>query len=145
MLAILLTILHVGVCVFLILVVLLQTGKSADLAGAFGGGGSQTALGSRGAATILTKLTTTAAVLFMVTSLTLAIVATAKAPSIMDSVEEPAATVVPTDPSVLPPAAPGAAEASPATTEGTGQDAAVLPPAGDDSGEGAAPGETGTE
>ena len=61
MLAILLTILHIGVCVFLILVVLLQTGKSADLAGAFGGGGSQTALGSRGAATLLSKLTTTSA------------------------------------------------------------------------------------
>ena len=70
---ILLTIIHIGVCLFLILVVLLQTGKSADLAGAFGGGGSQTALGNRGAATLLSKLTTTSAVVFMLTSLTLAV------------------------------------------------------------------------
>jgi preprotein translocase subunit SecG len=138
MLAILLTILHVGVCMFLIMVVLLQTGKSADLAGAFGGGGSQTALGSRGAATILTKLTTTSAVLFMVTSLSLAIVATRKAPSLMDSVEqtEPA---VPADQSVLPPAAAEATDASPAVTGDTeGQDAAALPPA-DETGGGEEP------
>jgi len=123
MLAILLTILHVGVCMFLILVVLLQTGKSADLAGAFGGGGSQTALGSRGAATLLTKLTTTAAVLFMVTSLALAIVATRKAPSIMDSVEqaEPAAPAA--DQAVLPPAAPETADTSPAVAGETGGEA----------------------
>lgn len=64
-----LKIIHVIVSFILILVVLLQTGKRADLAGAFGGGGSQTAFGARGAATFLTKMTTTAAVLFMVTSL----------------------------------------------------------------------------
>ena len=139
MLTILLTLLHVAVCVFLILVVLLQTGKSADLAGAFGGGGSQTALGSRGAATILTKLTTTSAVLFMVTSLSLAIVATRRAPSIMDSVEqaEPAATEA--DPSMLPPAAPETAESSPAATgEVNQQDAATLPTA-DETGGGEEP------
>ncbi len=70
---ILLTFIHILVCCILIMVVLLQSGKAADLAGAFGGGGSQTALGSRGAATLLTKATTGAAVLFMVTSLGLAI------------------------------------------------------------------------
>jgi len=64
----LLTILHVVVCLFLIIVVLLQSGKAADLAGAFGGMGSQTAFGPRGAATVLSKATTTAAVLFMLTS-----------------------------------------------------------------------------
>jgi preprotein translocase subunit SecG len=63
---------HVMVSVILILVVLLQTGKRADLAGAFGGGGSQTAFGPRGAATILSRATTVAAVVFMLTSLTLA-------------------------------------------------------------------------
>ena len=68
-----LTILHVVVCLFLIVVVLLQSGKAADLAGAFGGMGSQTAFGPRGAATILTKATTTAAVLFMLTSISLGI------------------------------------------------------------------------
>ena len=73
MLQILLTLLHVVVSVVLILVVLLQTGKRADLAGAFGGGGSQTAFGARGAATLLSKATTASAVLFMVTSLSLSI------------------------------------------------------------------------
>jgi preprotein translocase subunit SecG len=76
---ILLTIIHVLVCVFLVVVVLLQSGKAADLAGAFGGMGSQTAFGPRGAATVLTKATTIAAGLFMVTSLTLAIWATKNA------------------------------------------------------------------
>jgi len=73
---ILLTILHVFICFFLVIVVLLQSGKAADLAGAFGGMGSQTAFGPRGSATVLSKATTVAAVLFMVTSLTLAIMAT---------------------------------------------------------------------
>lgn len=70
-----LTILHVIVCIFLVIVVLLQSGKAADLAGAFGGMGSQTAFGPRGATTVLSKATTIAAAVFMVTSLTLAIMA----------------------------------------------------------------------
>ena len=65
--------LYVLVSLFLIAVVLLQTGKRADLAGAFGGGGSQTAFGSRGAANLLTRLTTGAAVGFMLLALTLSI------------------------------------------------------------------------
>lgn len=73
---VLLTIVHIVVCFFLVIVVLLQSGKAADLAGAFGGMGSQTAFGPRGSATILSKATTIAAALFMVTSLTLAIFAT---------------------------------------------------------------------
>ena len=64
---------HVVVCLFLIGVVLLQQGKSADLAGAFGGQGSQTAFGPRGAANLLTKLTTYAAILFMLLSIALTI------------------------------------------------------------------------
>jgi preprotein translocase subunit SecG len=76
---ILLTIVHVIVCFFLVVVVLLQSGKAADLAGAFGGMGSQTAFGPRGAATILSKATTIAAGVFMLTSLTLAIMATKQA------------------------------------------------------------------
>jgi preprotein translocase subunit SecG len=66
---------HVLVCIFLVIVVLLQSGKAADLAGAFGGMGSQTAFGPRGSATILSKATTIAAGLFMITSMTLAIMA----------------------------------------------------------------------
>ena len=69
----LLVALHVVICLFLIGVVLLQQGKSADLAGAFGGQGSQTAFGPRGAANLLTKMTTYAAVCFMLTSISLTI------------------------------------------------------------------------
>jgi preprotein translocase subunit SecG len=76
---ILLMIVHVIVCVFLIIVVLLQSGKAADLAGAFGGMGSQTAFGPRGSATLLSKATTLSAILFMVTSLSLSIIATRNA------------------------------------------------------------------
>jgi len=71
--------LHILVCIFLIIVVLLQSGKAADLAGAFGGMGSQTAFGPRGSATLLSKATTISAVLFMVTSLSLSIMATRNA------------------------------------------------------------------
>src|ERR1700758_4954761 len=78
---IILTIIHVLVCFFLVVVVLLQSGKAADLAGAFGGMGSQTAFGPRGSATILSKATTIAAAVFMVTSLSLAILATRNASS----------------------------------------------------------------
>ena len=70
---------HVIVCIFLIIVVLLQSGKAADLAGAFGGMGSQTAFGPRGSATLLSKATTASAILFMITSLTLSILATRNA------------------------------------------------------------------
>jgi preprotein translocase subunit SecG len=70
---ILLVILHIIVSLFIVGVVLLQQGKSADLAGAFGGQGSQTAFGPRGAANLLTKLTTYSAVVFMLTSIGLAV------------------------------------------------------------------------
>ncbi len=60
---------HIIICFILIIAVLLQSGKSADLAGAFGGIGSQTVFGPRGAATILSKLTTICAILFMITSM----------------------------------------------------------------------------
>ena len=70
---ILLTIIHVMLCLFLILVILLQQGKSADLASAFGGQGSQTAFGPRGASNILSKATTWCAIAFMCTSIGLTI------------------------------------------------------------------------
>ncbi len=66
-------VLHVIVCLFLIGVVLLQQGRSADLAGAFGGQGSQTAFGPRAAANVLTRLTTWSAIIFMLTSISLTI------------------------------------------------------------------------
>ena len=76
MIAVLLTIVHVVVCFFLIIVILLQSGKAADLAGAFGGMGSQTAFGPRGSATLLSKATTISTVVFMLTSISLSIIAT---------------------------------------------------------------------
>jgi preprotein translocase subunit SecG len=69
----LLVVIHIIVSLFIIGVVLLQQGKSADLAGAFGGQGSQTAFGPRGAANLLTKLTTWSAVIFMCTTIGLTI------------------------------------------------------------------------
>ena len=111
----LLTALHVLVAIVLVLAVLLQSSKGADLAGAFGGMGSQTAFGPRGTATFLSKATVALAVIFMLTSITLAIMGNqlreTGGPSVLG--DEPAAA---TEPGVTPaPAAPG--------TTGTG-----LPP-----------------
>ncbi len=115
--SILLTIIHIIVSVFLILVVLLQTGKRADLAGAFGGGGSQTAFGPRSAATWLSKATTGAAVVFMLTSLSLAVVsskATRGGGTVLDDIPAPAGVTetIPVDP------ADGSAPAEAAPAEG---------------------------
>jgi len=71
-----LIVLHVIVSIFLIFIVLIQGGKGAELGAAFGGGSSQTVFGGRGAATFLNKLTTIVAVVFMLTSLVLAIIST---------------------------------------------------------------------
>ncbi|MDM8535335.1 preprotein translocase subunit SecG [Desulfobacterales bacterium HSG17] len=90
--------LHVIVCIALIMIVLLQTGKGADMGAAFGGGSSQTLFGSTGASTFLSKATTIAAVLFMLTSLGLAYMSSHKmTSSIMTDVEVevPAATETP--------------------------------------------------
>src|SRR5437868_6663401 len=97
----LLTFVHVFVCLFLIVVVLLQSGKAADLAGAFGGMGSQTVFGPRGSATVLSRATTIAAALFMITSLALSIYATrggGATPSILDRVSKPSTTTQPPQP-----------------------------------------------
>ncbi|HZO53936.1 MAG TPA: preprotein translocase subunit SecG [Bryobacteraceae bacterium] len=90
---ILLTIVHVIVCLFLIIVVLLQSGKAADLAGAFGGMGSQTAFGPRGAATVLSKATTIAAALFMITSLSLSVLASRNTGSVSTILDKPVQTL----------------------------------------------------
>ena len=76
---ILITVIHIIVCSFLIIVVLLQSGKSGDIAAAFGGMGSQTAFGPRGAATALSKATTWSAIIFMLTSLVLSLAASRRA------------------------------------------------------------------
>ena len=106
---ILLLIIHVIVCLFLIVVVLLQSGKAADLAGAFGGMGSQTAFGPRGSATLLSKATTISAILFMITSLSLSILATRNAglgTSVLES--SPKSTTAPkTAPAPAPVPVPG--------------------------------------
>jgi len=70
---ILVTIIHIIVCLFLTVVVLLQSGNAGDISAAFGGQGSQAAFGPRGAATALSKATTISAVIFMLTSVTLSI------------------------------------------------------------------------
>ena len=98
---VILTIIHVIVCFFLMVVVLLQSGKAADLAGAFGGMGSQTAFGPRGSATVLSRATTIAAALFMVTSLTLSIMATrnsASNGSVLEKQKAPVQTQTPAAP-----------------------------------------------
>ncbi len=82
---ILLVVVHVVICLFLTGIVLLQQGKSADLAGAFGGSGSQTAFGPRGASNLLTKLTSWCAIAFMLTSigLTIALARTSGSKSVL--------------------------------------------------------------
>jgi preprotein translocase subunit SecG len=88
--SIFLIIMHVVVSIALIMIVLLQTGKGADMGAAFGGGSSQTLFGSTGASTFLSKATTVAAVVFMLTSLSLAYMSTHKTgDSIMKDTKAP--------------------------------------------------------
>ena len=85
--------LHIITCISLVIVVLIQRGKGADMGAMLGGGGSQTVFGARGAGNFLTKITTSAAILFMVTSLTLSYFATQDSKSTIfddSEIEEPA-------------------------------------------------------
>jgi preprotein translocase subunit SecG len=91
----LIIILHIIVCLVLIFAILLQSGKAADLAGAFGGGGSQTAFGARGGTTLLSKVTTASAIIFMLTSLGLWILSGKGASSVVGGEKAPAAATVP--------------------------------------------------
>jgi preprotein translocase subunit SecG len=105
--------LHIVACLFLIAVVLLQQGKGQDLASAFGGGGTQTAFGPRGSATVLSRATTILAGLFMVTSLTLSLMRPTRS-GVLDQVPGVAAT--PTPAATAAPATPAPpAEAPPGT------------------------------
>jgi preprotein translocase subunit SecG len=117
-----LTIIHVLVCLFLVVVVLLQSGKAADLAGAFGGMGSQTAFGPRGTATLLSKWTTIAAALFMVTSLSLALEQTRTAGSSGSVVDKMKAKT--------PAKAPVSATPAPAPSNGSGAVTVPMPVSG---------------
>jgi preprotein translocase subunit SecG len=110
-----LVVLHILICLVLMTVILLQSGEAADLAGAFGGSGSQTAFGPRGAATFLSRATTWCAVMFMFTSMVLTVhVRTTTASSghsVLEQFSQPqpksAAPVQPPAPGVpAPPAAP---------------------------------------
>jgi preprotein translocase subunit SecG len=103
----LITIVHIIVCLFLIIVVLLQSGQSGDIAAAFGGMGSQTAFGPRGAATALSKATTWSAIIFMVTSITLSIAASRHSgpSSVLQGVKSAPAKSQPAKPAA-PPATP---------------------------------------
>jgi preprotein translocase subunit SecG len=93
MLSVLIKIVHVIVCAVLIVVVLLQHGKSADIAATFGGMGSQTAFGPRGTATVFSRLTTWCAIIFMLTSMTLTyITSLSGGSSVMDRIPTPVET-----------------------------------------------------
>lgn len=108
---ILLMTVHLLAASILVLVVLLQSGKAGDLASTFGGATSQTAFGARGAATLLTKVTAVCAVVFMLTSLGLALFHTQDSSStIMDQAEPASQSEV-------------APEESPSTSPGSGQPA----------------------
>src|SRR5713226_3851889 len=113
-------------CLVLIIVVLLQSGKAADLAGAFGGAGSQTAFGPRGAANVLSKATTWCAVMFMLCALAMVLrtdKAVGQGSSILERVSKPAPkpapATTPAAPATTPASAPATTPASPSTTPAT--------------------------
>src|SRR5579863_5384082 len=102
--------LHVLICAVLIIVIMLQSGEAADLAGAFGGAGSQTAFGPRGAATFLTKATTWCAIMFMLTSMAMTMHQNTTAASTGSSVlQQFSKTSKPSAPAVPAPTAPASA------------------------------------
>ncbi len=126
----LIIVLHVIVCLILIFAVLLQSGKAADLAGAFGGGGSQTAVGGRGSTSPLSKVTTAAAIIFMLTSLGMWIISGRDASSVVGGEKAPAADTT----AVQPPAtAPDdkAATTQPAAAPEQKTETPATPPAGE--------------
>jgi preprotein translocase subunit SecG len=105
-----LVVLHIFVCFFLIFIVLIQGGKGAELGAAFGGGSSQTVFGGRGAATFLNKMTTVMAVVFMLTSLILAIVSTKGGSVVRQSAPAKSAPAQPSEPGAPPIGGPAAPE-----------------------------------
>ena len=120
-------------CLFLIIVVLLQSGKAADIAGAFGGAGSQTAFGPRGAATVLSRATTWCAIMFMLCAMALVLrtdKAVGQGSSILERVSKPAPTPTPAKvPAVPATTTPATTPAAPATTPATTPAAPTTSPA----------------
>src|SRR5712672_3051484 len=121
-------------CLFLIIVVLLQSGKAADIAGAFGGAGSQTAFGPRGAATVLSRATTWCAVMFMVCALALVLhtdKGVGQGGSVLEKFPKPA-PVKPAAPKTLTPhpgaPQPGASQPAPNATPAPTQPSTQPPP-----------------
>ena len=98
--------LHIMVCFVLVIVIMLQSGSAADLAGAFGGAGSQTAFGPRGAASFLSRATTWCAIVFMGTSLALSIkrvpVEAGGSGSVLEETTNPAQKAAPAKPATAP-------------------------------------------
>lgn len=121
-----LTILHIVVCITLILIVLLQAGKGANMGAAFGGS-SQTVFGSSGAGTFLGKLTAGVAIIFMLTSITLTYTASRKPSGLMDKASVPAARQA--APVVPKPATSPAAPAAPVPAPGAATQAPAAAPA----------------
>ena len=122
MLTTLIMIVHLIVCVFLIFIVLIQSGKGAELGAAFGGS-SQTLFGARGAATFFSKLTTVAAVVFMLTSFLLAVVT-----SRHESVVQPSAPVAQEEQKQIPQGSGPLQEKGPATSPQGGEAPSPAPP-----------------
>jgi preprotein translocase subunit SecG len=124
-----LVVLYVVICFFLVLVVLVQQGRGADIAGAFGGGGTQTAFGARGATTLLHKLTTGAFIGFIVLSLALTLLQARQKPSVVKAVPQPvnASGALP-KPAAAPPASqPANAAPAPAAGAAPAEKASVAP------------------
>lgn len=131
MLYYLLATLYVLVCLVLLMVILLQQGKGGEMANAFGGGNSQAAFGARGGATLLSKMTTGFAVLFMVGAIALGIMGRGGGSSLMGGTPAPASGTTPATAPAGTTAAPGATTPAASATEsapsGTAAPAASTP------------------
>src|SRR5712691_4250698 len=117
-------------CLVLIIVVLLQSGKAADLAGAFGGAGSQTAFGPRGAANVLSKATTWCAVMFMLCAMAMVLrtdKAVGQGSSVLEKVSQPAPKPAPATTPVAPPASSPTTPSSQPSTQPPSQPPATTP------------------
>src|SRR5579872_3349802 len=122
--------LHVVICALLIVVIMLQSGEAADLAGAFGGAGSQTAFGPRGAATFLSKATTWCAIMFMLTSMAMTMrqnsTAAASGSSVLQQFSKTSKPAAPATPAPAAPATPNSSTPAP-TAPGTSTPAPSAP------------------